>query len=631
MTGRRSAWWVFFAAVAIGAGAWAWRSWFAGDEQLETVPDEVLVNFRPVEVPANGYSHSNECRTCHPGNFASWHASYHRTMTQVASPESVHGPLPAGPFTFDGRRYQLEQRGEQLWVRMHDPDARLNAREPDATWIERPLALVTGSHHLQLYWYATGESRVLGLVPVHFFKDDRQWLPASATLLRPPAPFSSDTGRWNRRCIQCHATHGRTRPGGDPRNPIVDTQVAEFGISCEACHGPAAAHIEARRGVAMAGPAPADTIVNPAKLSAHLSSQVCGSCHSFTLAKDDRSEMRALQEGSDYRPGNELTQSMVVLRRDAQHRELLKQRGLNPDEQFDQIFWRDGMVRVAGREYNGLVESACHTRGNMSCLTCHSLHKRDDDTRSLSDWADRQIKPGFDADRACFDCHDNARYAAESHTHHASESTGSRCYNCHMPHTTYGLLRAMRSHQIDSPNVAVTKRAGRPNACNLCHLDRSLGWTAAQLSRWYGHEVPELTDDEQNVSLAARHVIAGDAAQRAIAGWHLGWQPARDVSGEDWMPPLLMQLLRDDYDVVRMIGSRSLRNLAGFADVAFDPIAPAAQREEALRAIEGRWQTSRSQRAERPSVLIKPDGDLDRETFDRLLRDRDQRPVVLLE
>src|SRR5437867_4685634 len=37
------------------------------------------------------YVSSAACRACHPQQYASWHRSFHRTMTQVASPESVRG------------------------------------------------------------------------------------------------------------------------------------------------------------------------------------------------------------------------------------------------------------------------------------------------------------------------------------------------------------------------------------------------------------------------------------------------------------------------------------------------------------------------------------------------------------
>src|SRR6185312_2457869 len=44
---------------------------------------------RPVKVASDRYVSSRTCRACHPSQYASWHASYHRTMTQVATPQSV--------------------------------------------------------------------------------------------------------------------------------------------------------------------------------------------------------------------------------------------------------------------------------------------------------------------------------------------------------------------------------------------------------------------------------------------------------------------------------------------------------------------------------------------------------------
>ena len=38
-----------------------------------------------------GYLESNDCRKCHERNYATWHATFHRTMTQEANPQSVLG------------------------------------------------------------------------------------------------------------------------------------------------------------------------------------------------------------------------------------------------------------------------------------------------------------------------------------------------------------------------------------------------------------------------------------------------------------------------------------------------------------------------------------------------------------
>jgi hypothetical protein len=45
----------------------------------------------PAEDLADGYVSSRACRECHADQYASWHDSYHRTMTQRATPESVFG------------------------------------------------------------------------------------------------------------------------------------------------------------------------------------------------------------------------------------------------------------------------------------------------------------------------------------------------------------------------------------------------------------------------------------------------------------------------------------------------------------------------------------------------------------
>jgi predicted CXXCH cytochrome family protein len=141
---------------------------------------------------------------------------------------------------------------------------------------------------------------------------------------------------------------------------------------------------------------------------------------------------------------------------------------------------------MSGRDYNGLIESACFQSGTLSCLSCHSMHE--------SDPVD-QLNTAAEGNEACLQCHETYRDRIEQHTHHPEDSAGSTCYNCHMPHTVYGLLKSIRSHYIDSPDAVESSRVGRPNACNLCHLDRSHEWTANYLSEWYGYPPAELSAD----------------------------------------------------------------------------------------------------------------------------------------
>ena len=167
---------------------------------------------------------------------------------------------------------------------------------------------------------------------------------------------------------------------------------------------------------------------------------------------------------------------------------------------------------------------------------------------------------------------------------------------------------------IDSPSVENSLRSGRPNACNLCHLDRSLSWTGRYLQEWYKIPTGSMTADEASISAAVLGLLKGDAGERAIVAWHMGWAPALRASGTDWEAPYLAQLLDDRYAAVRYLAHRSLLRLEGYRGFQFDNVGPAADRG-------ARW----------PEILLKPDGNPMRGEIERLLLERDDHPVVLLE
>jgi predicted CXXCH cytochrome family protein len=283
------------------------------------------------------------------------------------------------------------------------------------------------------------------------------------------------------------------------------------------------------------------------------------------------------------------------------------------------------MVRVSGREHSAMVESACFTSFELSCLSCHSMH---------SSSPDDQLAHGMETNRACLQCHGEYSSAdrLRAHTHHAPNSSGSECYNCHMPHTTYGLLKAIRSHHIDSPNVQSSISTGRPNACNLCHLDQSLGFAATHLHEWYEQPLPTLDEDLQDISAAVLWALRGDAGQRALVAWHMGWPAATQTSGNDWIAPYLAHLLNDPYPAVRYIAQRSLRQLPSFESFRYDFIASPHQLIEYSNAAKSHWtQQTHARDSSRESVLINADGWIQSETFNRLAGQRDDRLMDLRE
>jgi hypothetical protein len=244
----------------------------------------------------------------------------------------------------------------------------------------------------------------------------------------------------------------------------------------------------------------------------------------------------------------------------------------------------------------------------------------------------------MDGNAACTGCH--GAYATseqvEAHTHHAADSSGSECMNCHMPYTTWGLLTAMRSHTISSPSVFEARDAGRPVACNQCHLDRTLAWTAAQLDAWYDLRSPALPPALAAVPLSIAWTLGGDAGQRALMAWAMGWEPAIGISqrGRGWMTPFLAQLLADPYPAVRHTAARSLERQPGFAGEAIDPLAPESERLDAARRATGAWAAARRDAGEPPDarfLVDDPQGVLPVQVFEALLSRRNDRRVDLAE
>ena len=523
-------------------------------------------------------------------------------MTQLASDQSILGPFDGEQIEVEGVKASFTKEGGKYFVELDIPD---RASE------KKPVVMTTGSHHMQVCWMPTGWQRELEMIPFAYLKEDQRWVPRRATFLQPPGTDASQTekGRWNRACIRCHTTHGV--PGIDYLQ--MHTHVAEFGIACEACHGPGEEHIAYHKGSKDGGAL--DSIVNPAKLTHERSSEICGQCHLVSSMVD---EPGFLKNGFPYRPGEDLSTA----------------RHIGHSEFGEGHFWADGVVRTSGREFNGMRDSLCYQKGELSCLSCHSMHQTKKDSRDASEWADDQLDIDALENGACIQCHrefnDTERLTA--HTHHLASSSGSLCYNCHMPHTAYGLLKASRDHQIDSPDVKTTIRTGRPNACNLCHLDKSLGWTADYLKEWYGVELPRLSQSDQTVSAVLKQLLTGDAGQRALAAWHMSWTPALEVSGSDWQAPHLAWLLEDPYDAVRYIAKQSLGQLPGFESFSHDFLCDPAEREEARKRVVRMWSGSPRELPEQhESVLLDSNGSVLLETQQDLLRNRSDQVIRLIE
>lgn len=592
-----------------------------------------------------GYATSDRCEACHPAQYQSWHRGYHRTMTQYATPASVRGDFAEVALHDGDDEVRLHARGGEFFVDMVDPlwqyQVDIGQREPapgERPRVTRKVSMVTGSHHMQAYWIPSNEGNGQMSLPFTYLFDDHRWVPRGQVFLHPPEQDHYDEQVWNVSCIRCHTTAGQPlalQPGGGWK---IESKLGENGIACEACHGPGEAHIAANHNPLRrywlhlrGGGDP--TIVNPARLPAARGAEVCGQCHSLT----DVSEDIELGEGKTFVPGAELEASMPLLR--PLHPTPALARYIADDPLYlRNYFWSDGTIRVSSRDHSGMIESKCMQSGALWCGSCHSLH--DSDPANL-------LAAGKDGDAACTGCHPAIAGARGAHTHHAPASQGSRCTSCHMPYTVYGLLKGIRNHRIDSPRVSDEAAAlagnARPNACNLCHVDRSLGWAAQQLASWYGQPVPArlaaraaagggaptAAPSLLDAPAAITWLMSGDAVLRALAAWHFGWQAAAQPAAVGPAVPYLVTALDDPYAAVRYVAGHAIEKIVPGTGtgtgtgVAYDYLAPAAQRQQVAAAILQRW------------LAAHPMTDAERAAIDariaELLRRRDNTPVRAME
>jgi hypothetical protein len=119
-------------SLIAGLSAIAWR---------DGVVPEAQVTSRPIQIAGDGYVSSQTCQGCHPSQYASWHRSYHRTMTQIATPESVVA-------RFDS---VLRQHGREIWAEFDDPDQSLpGARlQPSSGRSQTQVRVETNDYELE--------------------------------------------------------------------------------------------------------------------------------------------------------------------------------------------------------------------------------------------------------------------------------------------------------------------------------------------------------------------------------------------------------------------------------------------------------------------------------------------------
>ncbi|RLQ20948.1 hypothetical protein DWB85_15390 [Seongchinamella sediminis] len=547
---------------------------------------------------------AESCRDCHRGEYEAWTGSHHDLAMQLPAPDTVLGDFNDASFSYNGITTRFYRAGDKYMVRTDGEDGKLSDYE---------VAYVFGVYPLQQYLLPLSRGRLQALSIAWDARPQseggQRWYhlyPDETIDYRDPLHWTGAYQNWNTRCAECHSTDLQKHYDRDSRS--FATRYAEIDVSCEACHGPGADHVQLARegklddahhggfatGLAQRGLwsfPPGEAIARrgePLQSRAQIDS--CGRCHSRrgTLG--------------DYHYGADLLDT---------HRLSLPR---------SPLYHYDGQILDEVYVYGSFVQSRMHQAG-VVCSNCHEPH------------SNALRAPG---NGVCAQCHQPASYDTPDHHFHPADSSGASCANCHMPETTYMGVDPRRDHSMRVPRPDLSVVIGTPNACNQCHSDQSPQWALDAL-REHGisfrdtgshparsFAAAELGDSRAVPGLAQ---LANDSQAAPI--WRAAAMEALGQAGGREATQTMASLLYHDDSIIRSSTVRSLEQFVSLpqryqlltpllddpilavrmevaeslAGVPLDQVKPAEA--DALRALFKEYLAVQEQHTDMPGVLIQ--------------------------
>lgn len=373
----------------------------------------------------------------------------------------------------DGKLQVTPGPKRELFARMILRNGRhyFEIKQSDGQWHTYSVDYTIGSKWQQAYATVlpNGEIHVF---PIEYNRVQKIWV-NYWKLIDPAGTERSNPYNWEKldnatnymgNCAVCHTSQLRDTGSGTPDPNHFAFR--EPGINCEMCHGPSAAFIAAiKKGeIATKNKNPTDPPVEFDRISNQAFVDICARCHMQSRFHSPSSdgELNYSSKGNFSK-----TSRSVPL-----------------DEFSRKAFYKDGRFRYTTFIVEAVERTKCFRKGGVSCGTCHDPHGVDAASNPTS------VKFRQDPDLMCIGCHTQFQNKADvaAHTHHPVSSEASRCVSCHMPRIVDGLLRQVRSHEIDDiPNAQMTERFGpeeSPNACLLCHTEKTALWVQSSLEGW---------------------------------------------------------------------------------------------------------------------------------------------------
>ncbi len=420
--------------------------------------------------PVAEFAGSEACRTCHGDIYRAWAQSGMAKMFRPYAPQNVMGDFQTN------NEFYLDSGNRSLFARMVTRGGKhyFDIKQSDGTWHSYPVDYTIGSKFQQAYATRLPNGQI-HVFPVQYSGLHKQWI-NYWRVIDMPGSERADLRSWERLgsstsyqaiCAVCHTSQLRNVKGGgfEPDNLAFK----EPGINCEMCHGPSLQHVV---DMSMGNHQPKQPLLPPVDfrdIGNRDFVRICAQCHM-------QSAMRTAGPSGElnYLPSDHFFPESPRI----------------PFGDFSRKgFYKDGRFRQTTFIVEALERSQCFRKGQVSCGTCHDPHAHDQPGHDAAA-NPASVKFQEQPDLMCVGCHTGfqSETAVAAHTHHRANSEGSRCVSCHMPRIMDALLFEARTHQIDDiPNAEMTLRFGQqesPNACLLCHKDKSSQWLSQQLSAW---------------------------------------------------------------------------------------------------------------------------------------------------
>lgn len=385
------------------------------------------------------YTGSRSCIKCHESFYELWSTSHHGLAMQAFNAEFARKELAGGSdeIVVGNKRYQAVIDGKNGWIYEHGGDG------------EKRYAIEHAMGGKNVYYFLTPMQRGrLQVLPLAHDVRRKEWFNATGSMIRHFGGAGDEQLDWtdtaltfNTSCYGCHVS--QLSRNYDLATDTYKTVWAEPGINCETCHGPAGEHVKVCQ-QSHGADTPDDLKLIIAKdFDTEQTNDSCAPCHA---------KMRPLT--TTYKPGERFFDHYDLV--------TLETRDFYPDgrdlgENFTYTLWR---------------MSGCAKSGKLDCMQCHTSSGR------------YRFKNVHDND-ACFPCHKKLIKTATEHSHHAAKSEGSKCVSCHMAQTEFARMRRS-DHSMLPPSPAATMKYKSPNACNLCHKDKTPKWADKWVRKWYG-------------------------------------------------------------------------------------------------------------------------------------------------